>query len=343
VRSAPLISALLLIGSFLPASVHAGVISDILTSLGLKNQPQSRTETVQTMPLARPASNIDPSPAQGGGDLTIVGDSALVPDEGPVGTVADLERPRNSQISIYVVKQGDTISGIAKLFDVSVNTIRWANNLAPGAPLKVGDTLTILPVSGITYTVKKGDTIASIAKTFKADADEIVNYNELGEVLTPGKVITIPDAEVPIPVVTRPAKPQKPRTNTPHDVGPIGTLAENAYYAAPLARYTLTQGLHGFNGVDMGNSIGTPIMASADGEVIVARQGGWNGGYGNYVVIQHDNGSQTLYAHQSRIVVGVGENVVQGQVIGYVGNTGRSTGPHLHFEVRNGPRNPFAR
>jgi murein DD-endopeptidase MepM/ murein hydrolase activator NlpD len=75
----------------------------------------------------------------------------------------------------------------------------------------------------------------------------------------------------------------------------------------------------------------------------VGASGAWNGGYGNYVVIQHGNGSQTLYAHQSKIIVGVGEHVVQGQVIGYVGNTGRSTGPHLHFEVRNGPRNPFAR
>jgi murein DD-endopeptidase MepM/ murein hydrolase activator NlpD len=102
-----------------------------------------------------------------------------------------------------------------------------------------------------------------------------------------------------------------------------------------------TQGVHGYNAVDLGAAVGTPFMASAAGEVIVARATGWNGGYGQYVVIRHDNGTQTLYSHASGIVVGVGQRVVQGQVIGYVGSTGRSTGPHLHFEIRGGPRNPF--
>ena len=93
--------------------------------------------------------------------------------------------------------------------------------------------------------------------------------------------------------------------------------------------------------LDLAAPIGTPILASAAGDVIVAKEGGWNAGYGNYVVIQHDNGSETLYAHQSKVVVSQGEHVVQGQVIGYVGTTGKSTGPHVHFEIRDGIRNPF--
>jgi len=109
----------------------------------------------------------------------------------------------------------------------------------------------------------------------------------------------------------------------------------------PLVGGVRTQGVHGYNGVDLGAAEGTPFMASAPGEVIVARASGWNGGYGQYIVIRHDNGTQTLYAHASGIVVGIGQRVVQGQVIGYVGSTGRSTGPHLHFEIRGGPRNPF--
>ncbi|KKW46945.1 MAG: Peptidase M23 [Parcubacteria group bacterium GW2011_GWB1_57_6] len=102
----------------------------------------------------------------------------------------------------------------------------------------------------------------------------------------------------------------------------------------------MTQGLHGWNGIDFGAPRGTPIRAAADGTVIIARAGGWNGGYGNYIVLQHANGTQTLYSHNSSNAVGMGQAVTQGQVIGYVGATGRVTGTHLHFEVR-GAANPF--
>jgi murein DD-endopeptidase MepM/ murein hydrolase activator NlpD len=98
--------------------------------------------------------------------------------------------------------------------------------------------------------------------------------------------------------------------------------------------------LHGHNGIDLAAPVGTPVLASAGGKVIVSRMGGYNGGYGIYVVISHSNGTQTLYAHLNANWVSVGEEVVQGQVIGTVGRTGRVTGPHLHFEVR-GAKNPF--
>ncbi len=101
-----------------------------------------------------------------------------------------------------------------------------------------------------------------------------------------------------------------------------------------------TQGIHGYNGVDLGASVGAPVRAAAGGTVMLSRSGGYNGGYGNYIVIKHPNGSQTLYAHLSSNAVAAGQVVTQGQTIGAVGNTGRSTGPHLHFEVRGG-KNPF--
>lgn len=101
-----------------------------------------------------------------------------------------------------------------------------------------------------------------------------------------------------------------------------------------------SQGIHGHNGVDIAAPVGTPVWAAADGKVIVARSGGWNGGYGSYVVISHSNGTQTLYAHLSRVDVTVGQSVTKGKTIGAMGNTGKSTGPHLHFEVRGG-KNPF--
>src|SRR5262249_23560756 len=148
--------------------------------------------------------------------------------------------------------------------------------------------------------------------------------------------IIIPDGEIPA------SRGSSGKISEPaHNVCPTGTAEQIGYYLPPVVGGTKTQGIHGYNAVDIGAPVGTPILSSATGDVIVAKQGGWNGGYGSYVVIQHENGSQTLYGHASRVIVYAGEHVVQGQVIAYVGATGKATGPHVHFEIRNGIRNPF--
>jgi murein DD-endopeptidase MepM/ murein hydrolase activator NlpD len=279
--------------------------------------------------------NITPAPARGGGDIKIIDDSALMPEEGPAGTIADIEKPKNSTISLYVVREGDTLSEIAEMFDVSVNTIRWANDIPTRGTIRVGQTLTILPITGVKYTVEKGDTLSSIAKELHSDADEIAVFNgiEEGSALAVGTKLIIPNGEITV-AVAAPA----PR---PSSYGTTVSPTYAGYYMRPISSGTKTQGIHGYNGVDLAASIGTPIMASASGSVIVVRNSGWNGGYGIYVVIKHDNGTQTLYAHNSSNIVSVGQRVVQGQVIGYIGSTGRSTGAHVHFEIRGGPRNPF--
>lgn len=355
---------MLVVGTFLPAIARASVLSVIIASVrgNIANaEAVSGSGSIQSVAALKPAMNIDPTPAKGGGDITIVDDSALVPEEGPSGTLADIEKPKSATISVYVVREGDTIASIGKLFGVSPNTILWANDLTKSSALKVGDTLTILPITGIKYTVKKGDTLASIAKAAGGDATEIATYNGIDDTtLTVGDVVIIPDGEVAtqapassgtksstakvlkgshasgsiIPLANNPAEPA-------HNVGPVGTSAEIGYYIAPLAHYIQTQGIHGYNAVDLAAPMGTPIMAAATGDVIVAKAGGYNGGYGSYVVIQHANGSQTLYGHMSKVATYDGQHVIQGQVIGYVGTTGDSTGPHVHFEIRNGIRNPF--
>ena len=119
-----------------------------------------------------------------------------------------------------------------------------------------------------------------------------------------------------------------------------GAVSASGNFIHPVPGATRTQGIHGYNGVDLAAAIGTPVRAAASGEVIVSKSSGWNGGYGNYVVIKHSNGTQTLYAHTSSNTVGVGATVEAGETIAYVGNSGRSTGAHLHFEVR-GASNPF--
>jgi len=264
---------------------------------------------------------------------------------GPSGTAADIASSTPpDRISVYVVRSGDTLSEIADMFNVSVNTIVWANNLGSAKNVHPGDTLIILPVSGTQHTVVKGDTLRSLAKKYSADVTEIAEYNGLDPAapLVVGSAVIIPGGEISAPTPTsRSSSSGSSRTimSEPY-LGGSGSV-QSDYYRNPLPGAILTQSIHGWNAVDLGAARGTPIHAAADGTVIVVRNNGaWNGGYGNYVVITHDNGTQTLYAHMSSAIVSSGESVSAGQVIGYVGMTGLTTGPHLHFEVR-GAANPF--
>jgi murein DD-endopeptidase MepM/ murein hydrolase activator NlpD len=130
--------------------------------------------------------------------------------------------------------------------------------------------------------------------------------------------------------------------NTSGDIAKYSSLPKYAgYYIFPTPGAVRTQKMHGNNGVDLGNKTGAPVLAAAGGTVTVAKAGGYNYGYGNYIRITHPNGTETIYGHLSRVDVSVGQTVDKGQQIGAVGSTGNSTGPHLHFEVR-GAYNPWA-
>lgn len=305
-----------------------------LIGSGLEAAPAPALNS-QTIPLLKAVLNPESEAGSGGGDITIIGQSALLAELGPLGSVADIpENSSPSQIGIYVVQKGDNLSQIAKMFGVSVNTIIWANNLKRGDLISEGQILVILPVSGIKHVVKKGDTIESIAKKWKGDTGEIVQFNDLiqGQALAVGSTIIIPDGEAQIPAVSYPSSGSFYRGG--------GGPSYSGYYIRPVAGGRKSQGLHGYNGIDLAVPCGSPIMASASGDVLISKTGGWNGGYGNFLTINHLNGTQTLYAHNSANIVGVGWHVVQGQVIGYVGQTGKATGCHIHFEVR-GAKNPF--
>lgn len=254
-------------------------------------------------------------------------------------------------ITVYTVENGDTISGIAGKFGISVNTIRWANDLNSKDSIKVGDKLTILPITGVQYKVKNGDTISGIAKKYDADSKEILTFNGFDDAkgLKAGMEIIIPNGEpmvVSAPKTntstkTSSATTKEVKSDTKNTTTPTTTTASG--YTLPIPGSILTQGIHGSNAVDFGAPVGTTVKAALSGEVILAKgNGAYNGGYGNYIVIKHSNGTQTLYAHLSQVQVSVGDSVSSGQTIGKSGNTGRSTGPHLHFEVR-GATNPFGK
>lgn len=314
-----------------PIRTHAVTLDDLRSFFRPKAEASveaSKSQSVQSMPVLEASMN--PNPARGGAEIDIE-DGVAVRAAGAFSGETVL--PSKDAISIYVVDDNDTLSDIATMFDVSVNTIIWANNLPKSGMIKPGQILTILPVSGVKYTVKKGDTLASIAKKYKGDPDEIAQYNGIAGPLAAGDTLIIPNGQE----LSEPA----PMRSSIAASTPASSSSYSGYYTHPLPGGRKTQGIHGTNGIDIAAPVGTPIVAAAAGDVIIALEGGWNGGYGTYVVVRHDNGTQTLYAHMSSIAAGKGQRVNAGQVIGYVGNTGRSTGAHLHFEIRGGPRNPF--
>jgi len=285
--------------------------------------------------------------------LPIDSGNTLSPDLAAFNDASNNAEPLNTQISIYVIRPGDNLSIVAKMFNVSVNTILWANDLTSKSFLQPGQTLVILPVTGITYTIKSKDTIQSIArdvvKKYKTDSEnvddvigDILNYNDLtlSSVLNIGDQIIIPAVEPPVTVQS--AFVQLGKIPAEPLFGDIWNWPSYpGYYVCPLPGSRISQKLHGHNGIDLAIAKGTPIRAAAAGTVIINRSNGaWNGGYGNFVVILHQNGTQTLYAHMSKSAVSGGAQVSQGQTIGYVGSTGLSTGPHLHLEIR-GAQNPF--
>lgn len=327
------ISILLII--VVPLSVHAGIFSDSATNsiqVGSGLEGVNGSSPLEA-DLLSASQNPDPVINGAGGAEVLVNDGALV-SSGPVGEDAIASsRVSTGEISIYTVRAGDTLSHIANMYGVTANTILWANDLTKAKSIREGQTLIILPIVGVRHLVKQGDTISSIAKKYEGDVDEILSYNQLDSAndLTTGMTIVVPGGSMHSAPVVATAKPTKTSG---------GSSAGSTGFTHPAPGAIKTQGLHGYNGVDLAASVGTPIRAAASGEVIVSKNSGWNGGYGQYIVIKHKNGTQTLYAHLSSNGVGVGDVVGQGEVIGAMGNTGKSTGPHLHFEVR-GAKNPF--
>ncbi|MHB8860208.1 MAG: peptidoglycan DD-metalloendopeptidase family protein [Minisyncoccota bacterium] len=307
------------------------------------NAADSGIAPSSSTPTLRAATNVDPNPDKGLSDSIQTSDNAMLAYAGPSGTIADVASSTPpDRISVYVVRPGDTISEISDMFGVSVNTIIWANNLSGVRDVHPGDTLIILPISGITHTVTKNETLKSIANKFGGDVNEIAKYNGLDTqtALVVGSSIIIPGGDITPPTTATHKKRNSGRVAGEPYLGGSGSV-QSGYYGNPVPGALLTQGIHGWNAVDLGATRGTPILAAADGTVIIARDNGaWNGGYGNYIVITHGNGTQTLYAHMTKTAVSPGESVAAGQIIGYVGSTGMSTGAHLHFEVR-GAANPF--
>lgn len=322
---------LIFVSILIPFRTDAGVLSFISDLFSSSAEAEEVMPNSQNMALLQAVISPDPKASSTKNDISILSETSLLAEAGPFSDGKD-HSSNSDQISVYIVRSGDTLPAIAKMFGVSTNTIVWANELKNGK-ISVGQTLVIMPITGIQHIVKSGDTLKGIVNKYKGDIDEVMQYNDLtlSSKLSVGDTIFIPDGDI----VSTPSKSTSGSSGSKSS-----TPSYSGYYMRPIVGGIKTQGLHGKNGVDLASSYGAKIMASADGVVLIAKSGGWNGGYGSYVVIKHGNGTQTLYGHLSSVSVSVGETVSQGQTIGGMGSTGKSTGVHLHFEIR-GARNPF--
>ena len=268
----------------------------------------------------------------------VQGGSAIVKPVNVAEIAGHGDQPKRNTAETYIVQEGDTLSVIALDFGVSVDTILWENGLSARSIIRPGDTLRILPVSGVSYTVRSGDTLLGIAHTYDVPVQDIMEFNNFdgASTLVIGKNIILPGAE---PVSSRLARPQTPvsssRLGFITDIfrkAPSVPAGENLLWPVPGRR--ITQYFRGWRhtGVDIAGLNETDDIYAARGGVVTVA--GWNsGGYGYRVIVDHGGGMLTLYAHMSKIFVQIGQRVEKGRVLGKVGSTGRSTGPHLHFEI----------
>jgi len=237
------------------------------------------------------------------------------------------EKPRD-KVEIYIVKEGDTVSSIAENKGISIDTVKWANDIKRDT-LAIGQQIKIPPVTGIVHKVREGDTIYSIAKKYRTEAQNIVNFpfndfaNQDTFALNIGQDLMVPNA----------IQPEAPAIVVPK--GPVFALGQGTGRLLWPTSGSVTQNPSWYHmALDIADNSSPGIAAADSGTVTVVEYLRY--GYGFHILIDHGNGLSTLYGHMQAIYVKPGDRVARGQIVGKMGSTGRSTGTHLHFEVRNG-------
>jgi len=282
---------------------------------------------------------VDSTISEGNNSLVLVNEEAVAVK--PVSISNDILADddviqERDEIIFYAVLPGDTVSTIAQKFNITINTVLWANNLSSRSLIRPGDSLTILPTSGIMHTVKSGDTISRIASLYGVEEDKIFDSNRLEKTLKIGDKIMVPGGRK----ITTIARARTAPSNTT-GLSIIRNLVRTPAATAasspggkmlwPTVGQRITQYFSWrHTGLDIANKTGTPLYAAEDGTVDFS---GWNTGYGFNVIIDHGGGKKTRYAHASKLHVSEGDVVTRGDTIADMGSTGWSTGPHIHFEV----------
>lgn len=271
---------------------------------------------------------------------------------------------KRMEVSIYEVQSGDTLFGIAEKFGLKPETLLWGNQFVLGDNphnLRPGQELNILPVNGVYHRWSAGDGLNAVARFFGVTPEDIINFSgnhlnpdTLGDWSNPnieaGTWLVIPGGKREFVSWSAPEIPRdNPSVAKVLGPGVCGAVVDGAVGAGVFIWPANNQYTSGFDyspstnhlGIDVAGKTGEPVYAVDNGVVVYA---GWNNwGYGNMVVINHGNGWQTLYAHLSSYNVACGQSVYQTNLIGAIGNTGNSSGAHLHFEMmyNGGKVNPW--
>ena len=302
-------------GRYARKFVHSGMAG--LTAVGMMIAPIIAQEF--------PGRSIDPW------DIPTATAVLSAATDNPATTTQVSDNKMRDKVIDYAVQSGDTVSSIAKKFDISEDTVRWQNNLSKTATIKPGQKLEIIPVTGVSHKVVKGDTIYSIAKKYDAEPQAILNFpfntfvNDETFELAIGQIVIVPEG-----VKAEAKAAPRVRQLTPN----AGTVVASGSFVWP-ANGTMSQYFSWYHqAIDIANRAAPDILAADAGTVVTS---GWSSvGYGYNIVIDHGNGFRTLYAHMQRLYVTAGQTVNRGSAIGKMGSTGRSTGTHLHFEVYKG-------
>ncbi len=336
-------------------TVSAGFFSDLVDKIvGNKTQASEVSpinddviHNSQNVPLLESSINpdtknikVDPTPT--------ISNDTLLSNNGSLGVDYGLEKYASSdKITTYKVKKGDTLDSIAKKLKVPKSTIIASNtDLKKSDLLKVGQNLVILAIKTQPDKDKKEEKVKNLpVVNEKVDKPDDTKDEGPVNVINTDLVPVQPQIQTQIPVVNTPVvqqpEEQKPiEPNTPAGQ-PTGTINSGYIWPLPEGVGRVSQGLHADAAYDFAAPTGTPIYAVQSGTVLISRPSGYNGGYGLYVVINFNDGRQAIFGHMSKVIAKEGQTVKQGDIIGYIGNTGKSTGPHLHLGFHGDLGNPY--
>jgi murein DD-endopeptidase MepM/ murein hydrolase activator NlpD len=288
-----------------------------------------------------PAANNDAATDEAAGfniaELPIRSDMALSP--APIPVTYKPKKPQHELIT-YTVQSGDTAIGIAERFGIKEETILGGNPSLrnDASQLWAGTDITILPVDGVLHDVVEGDTVESLAEVYDVPVADIINYEpnnlEFPYRLSTGTQILVPGAVAEVWIWDPPSLVASADNSSPEALQGIQiAVPGTGTFIRPWSGGRITQNpWYGHMAIDIGLITGSPVYASDTGTVTYATWSPYC--YGNLVVINHGNGFETFYAHLSDFNVSPGQTVYQGDLIAWTGNTGCSSGPHLHFEIR---------
>jgi len=295
---------------FLPGLIVALLLLSMSSCDGTKPAAAPDTDTVTAQ-----AAGTEGYTGMGGADGSL-------PSERPDAAQGEGEKLPELYYSVYAVQKGDIIGNIAKEHGVSQDAIISLNKLRNTRTIQIGQLLKIPSINGILYTAKKGDTPELIADKYRVSLEKIALVNNISDnIVTAGAVLFLPDAkldwvtlqEINGDLFSKPLR---------------GSYYISSRYGWRDNPFVGSRTFH--NGIDMATSKGNPIYAALDGTVAST---GYNVTYGNYIIVSHHSGYQTMYGHLNTILTAKGSRVTTATKIGTVGNTGQSTGPHLHFTV----------